>query len=146
MARYNPFEELSEIFDRMSRQFDETTDTWQSEFGDWSLTGRTPSLDLVEHDDEFRVTVDLPGYTKSDVDVRVTDHTLHIEAERSEEAEESNDHYLRRERSHRQVGRQIHLPESVDADAVEATMKNGVLTITVPKAEPATQGHAIEIE
>lgn len=145
MARNNPFEDLSNMFDRMSRQFEETADAWSPDFGDWSVSSGVPSLDLVDHDDEYLVTVDLPGYTKADVTVKVTDHTLHIDAEREAAEEEERDNYLRRERQHRSLHRQIRLPETVDTDDVSATMNNGVLTVTVPKAEPAESGRTIEV-
>jgi HSP20 family protein len=146
MARTNPFEELSNVFDRMSRQFEETTETWSPGFGGWATTSGVPSLDLVDHDDEYLVTLDLPGYTKSDVTVRVTDHTLHVDAEREEHAADEGERYLRRERHHQSMHRQVRLPDEVVADDVTATMKHGVLTVTVPKAEPATTGRTIEIK
>lgn len=144
MAR-NPFDELSALFERMSEQFEDTAETWPRGFSDWTMTA-APSLDLVEHDDEYLVTVDLPGYEKGDVTVRVTDHTLYIDAERDTADEQEDDHYLRRERSHRSARRQVKLPDVVDPDAVTATMKHGVLTVTVPKAEPASTGHRIAVE
>lgn len=144
MAR-NPFDELSALFERMSEQFEDTAETWPYGKSDWSTT-TTPSLDLVEHDDEYLVTVDLPGYEKGDVNVRVTDHTLHIDAERDITDEQERDTYLRRERSHRSARRQVKLPDVVDPDAVTATMKHGVLTVTVPKAEPVSSGHRIAVE
>lgn len=146
MARYNPFEELSDIFDRMSRQLDATTESWDAEFGDWSLGGPMANLDVADHDEEYVVTVDLPGYTNDEVDVRVTDHTLHVEADHETAEEESDEHYIRRERHHRSVNRQVRLPETAETDAVTASMNHGVLTVTVPKAEPAARGHRIEIE
>lgn len=145
--RSNPFEEIERFFNRMSRQFDEASSRWESErpFGQWSSAFESMSIDLVDHDDEFVVTVDLPGFERDDVDLRVTDSTLAIEAEREEEIEEGEEHYLRRERRRESAERKIQLPEEVDAEAVTAEMQNGVLTITLPKLESA-EAHTIEIQ
>jgi HSP20 family protein len=139
----NPFDELERLFERMSRQFDEATGMWNAEtpFGRME----SMSIDLVETDDEFVVTADLPGFERDDVDIQVTDHTLRIEAEHEEATEEHEADYLRRERRHESVHRSIRLPDEVDKEAVEARMKNGVLTVTLPRLE-AEEARSIEIE
>ncbi|MFB6104461.1 MAG: Hsp20/alpha crystallin family protein [Halobacteriaceae archaeon] len=145
--RSNPFDELEQLFDRMSRQFDDASRMWDADrpFAMWRSQFQSMAIDLVEHDDEFVATVDLPGFERDDVEIRVSDHTLHIEADQGEDREEMDDHYLHRERSHRSVDRSIRLPEEVAAEDVSARLKNGVLTITLPKAEPKP-AHRIEIE
>lgn len=140
--QYNPFEELERLFRRMSRQFEEATDEWEPGV---ESPGRI-DLDVVEREDAYEVSADLPGFEKDDVDVRLSGRTLRIEAER-EEREEREDEgtYLQQERR-RSVSRAVTLPEPVDADAVSASYENGVLTVTVPRAEPVTEGATIEIE
>jgi len=137
----NPFEEIEQFFDQMSRRFDETTPTAEPR----GERRESMAVDLVERDDEFVVTVDLPGFEKADVDVRVTDHTLRIDADHEDRTDDQSTEYLRRERRHRSVRRSIRLPENVDTAAVGAEMTNGVLTVTVPKLE-TTNGETIEIE
>jgi HSP20 family protein len=139
----NPFDELERLFERMSRQFDEATGMWNAEtpFGRME----SMSIDLVEADGEFVVTADLPGFERDDVDIQVTDHTLRIEAEHEEATEEREADYLRRERRHESMHRSIRLPDDVDKEAVEARMKNGVLTVTLPRLE-AEEARSIEIE
>jgi len=146
-ARSNPFEELERIFERMSRQLDETSHRMGSRgpIGRLSSESGSMAIDLVEHDGEFVATVDLPGFEREDVDLRVSDHTLHLEAEHDEATEESEEDYLRRERRHQSVQRSVRLPEEVDKEAVTARMKNGVLTVRLPKAE-SEETHEIEIE
>ena len=131
-ARYDPFAEMERLLDRMSRQFDE--------FGDWDPTesdgrARSTPTDLVEHDDEFVVTADLPGFETDDVEIRVADHTLRIAADRDESASEADEAYLRRERRRRSVRESLHLPDEVDKEAVSARMRNGVLTVTLPRLD-----------
>ena len=141
-TRSNPFEEIERLVQRMSRQFDES---WESDGPFGRFSGDEMPVDLVEHDAEFVVTVDLPGFEKRDVDIRVTDHTLHVEAEHEETVDETDEEFLRHERRHESMRRAIRLPEEVDKENVKARMKNGVLTITVPKIE-IEEAKTIEIE
>jgi len=146
--RSNPFEEMERFFERLSRQFDEATESWESggPFGQWTSEVEPMAVDLVESDEEFVVTVDLPGFERDDVEIQVTNRTLRIEAEREEATEEEEEErYLRRERRHESMHRSIRLPGDVDTEAVNARMKNGVLTVTLPKAE-SEKAHRIDIE
>lgn len=146
-ARNNPFEEIERLFDRLSRQFDEASRKWEFEGPtEWWATKFEPmAVDLVEHDDEFVVTVDLPGFERDEVDIKVTDQTLRIDAEHGETTEEEEAQYIRHERRHESARRTIRLPDQVDAENVKAQMKNGVLTITLPRLEPE-KARKIEIE
>jgi HSP20 family protein len=146
-TRSNPFEEIERFFDRMSRQFDEASRTWETEgpLAQWTSGFESMAVDLVEHDEEFVVTVDLPGFERDDVEIQVTDHTLRIEAEHEEAREEDEERYLRQERRHESTRRSIRLPEAVDKAAVTAEMRNGVLTVTLPKLE-VEEARRIEIE
>ena len=145
--RSNPIGELERMFERMSRQFDESSRMWEPEsaFSQWMLRFEEMAVDLVEHDDEFVATVDLPGFERDDVEIEVTDHTLRIEAEHEDAMEETEEQYLRRERHHESMRRSIRLPEEVDKEGVKARMKNGVLTITLPRLE-VEEARTIEIE
>ncbi|MEF8775180.1 MAG: Hsp20/alpha crystallin family protein [Haloarculaceae archaeon] len=146
-TRSNPFEELERLVERMSRQFETASETWGTGEALETWTGGMESMavDLAEHEDEYDARVDLPGFDQDDIEVSVTDSTLTIEAHHEDAAEAEGDHYLRRERTHRSQERSIHLPGEVDTDAVEATMKHGVLTVTLPKVE-TEQAKEITIE
>jgi HSP20 family protein len=105
------------------------------------------AVDLVERDDTFVVTADLPGFERDDVEVTVTDHTLRIEAggETTDREEDEEGRYLRQERRHRSVDRSVRLPEEVDTDAATGTMRHGVLTVTLPKLI-VEEAHQVEID
>lgn len=137
MSTRNPFEELERFFDRLGHQFEETSEAWTPDgpFGGWSSAFESMAVDVVETDAEFVVSVDLPGFDRDAVDVRVTDHTLRIDAEREERTEDEAERYLRRERRSEASHRSIQLPDDVDPDGVTARMNNGVLTVTLPKVE-----------
>jgi len=144
MSQRNPFEELEQFFERMSRQFEDSAG--RLDWNQWAPRERSASMDLVDNGEAFVVTIDLPGFEKDDVAVRLSDQTLHIEAEHATTTDTSESDYIRHERSHEAVSRQVHFPDAVDAQAVDATLSNGVLTVTVAKAEPSDDSRRIEIE
>lgn len=150
-ARNTPLEELERFFERMSRQFDDAPRMWNpsESLGRWASEFGTMAIDLVERDEEFVATIDMPGFERDDIDIRVSDHTLRIEAERREALDEETDEekvrYIRHERRHESVERSVRLPDNVDTDGVTAKMKNGVLTVTLPKLE-AEDAREIDIE
>jgi HSP20 family protein len=141
--RTNPFDDIEELFDRLSQQF-ETQSFGQQGFG-MAGAGRI-NVDLADRDDEFVVTADVPGFTKEDISVRVSENTLSIDAEREQTTEEEEETYLRSERRRESMSRSLRLPEPVEEDAVSATYSNGVLTITLPKYDAGSGGRSIEIE
>jgi HSP20 family protein len=145
-SRSNPFEDPDRMFARMSRQFEEAARRWGDE--DWGLFGAGGDLaiDLVDRDDAFVVTVDVPGFDRNEIDLRVSDQTLWIEGDRREEAGEEAESYLRRERRHESMRRSIRLPAAVKPSEVTAKLRNGILTVTIPKAEPASESRKVEIE
>lgn len=109
--------------------------------------GRQAALDVSESDTAFVIRIDLPGYDEDDIDIRLTDHTLHVHAEREAESESGEgESYIRRERSHHAISRTIELPGTIDEDAASATYEDGVLEITLRKeAEPETEEREIAI-
>ncbi|MFB6153466.1 MAG: Hsp20/alpha crystallin family protein [Halodesulfurarchaeum sp.] len=142
-GRSNPFEEIQRMLDRMSEQF-EDVDTLRD--FEPALPGRL-RVDVEDYGDEFQVTADLPGFTKSDLDVELSENRLRIAAEHEEESEsEEPERYVRRERRTQSVSRTITLPEEVDDEGVEATFRNGVLTVTLPKLVAEEDTHQIDIE
>jgi HSP20 family protein len=147
MSTHNPFEEIEQFFARMRRQFERAPEMWGPEgpLGRYTSGLEPMAIDLVEHDEEFVVVVDLPGFDREDVGIQVTDHTLRIEAEREEHLDEEEERYLHHERRHRSSRRSIQLPGEVDTEAVSARMRNGVVTITLPKLE-AEEAREIDVE
>lgn len=94
----------------------------------------TPAMDLHEHDDRYEVLVDLPGVEQSKVDVAFTDGTLRIRGERSL-PEVAEGRVLRAERRSGTFSRGVVFREEVDVEQIEATFKDGVLRVRVPKSE-----------
>jgi HSP20 family protein len=139
----SPFDEIERLIDRMGDQF-EDVDRWKGLEGAWP---GGLNVDLVDLEEAFEVTADLPGFGTEDIEVELLDDQLRIRAERDQETEtEEAGRYIRRERRERTVDRRVRLPEPVAEEEVEASFTNGVLTVTLPKAETAADTHSIDIE
>ena len=129
--------EVDSLFDRF---FDRRSDDNDSPSAVWS-----PSTDLVETDDDFRLHLDVPGMTKDDITINLQNRTLTVSGERSSERTDENEEFVRVERAFGTFHRTFTLPDTVDADHIEATYDDGVLTINVPKTEERTR-RQIEIQ
>lgn len=96
-----------------------------------------PNVEVVERDKEVHVTAELPGHDVDDVEVRVEDNALVLRGEKRIEFDDDERHYS--ERSCGRFERHIPLPAEVDDERTNATFKNGVLSVTLPKTERARQ-------
>jgi HSP20 family protein len=134
-------------FDRMMDRFQSEMDNfwgtlprWRSWMRDFpALPSRQtmmPSVDLEDRGKDFRVTADLPGFGKENIDIEITDTSLVIRARKTQAEEEKNKNYVRRERTAQTFYRRLTLPERVNSDSANANLNNGVLEIILPKREP----------
>mgnify|MGYP002760763938 FL=1 len=145
MSSRNPFEELERVFSRMSQQFDETTGIRELEVPGLGRGYESPTVDLVERDDEFVLAIDLPGFEREDLEVKTTDRTLRVQAEKEATFDEERDRFVRHERRQQSIDRSIRLPSQVNPEKVDAEMRNGVLTVTLPRVAGQSE-HRIDIE
>jgi len=108
--------------------------------------GFSPSVDVRESDEEFTIKAEIPGIDEKDVEVLVSDDTVTLKGEKKEEQEDKGKDYYRLERSYGSFHRVIPLPKGVNLEKVEATFKNGILTVKLPKTEEAqSKGKKIPI-
>ena len=105
-----------------------------------------PQIEVLQLNGQFTVRADLPGLTKDDVKIEVTNDFLTISGERKEEKEEKQEGFYRSERNYGSFYRQIPLPESAKTENAEATFRNGVLEITIPVPKVATPTRKLEIK
>ena len=96
-----------------------------------------PAIDFVERDNGFEVTADMPGLDEKNLEVNVANGVLTIKGERKEDKEEKKEDFYLRERSLRSFHRSLRVPDTVDTDKIEATFKNGVLKLFLPKTAEA---------
>lgn len=97
----------------------------------------SPPLDLHDNKETFAVTLEAPGLKKEDFEILWHEGALQIATERKEEKSESERTCFRRERFYGRFSRSVTLPAEVQADKISATYQDGVLTVTLPKAEQA---------
>lgn len=95
-----------------------------------------PSVDLEDRGVDFRLTVDMPGFNKENVEIEVSDDDITIHARRTQAEEEKKKDYVRRERAAQTYYRRVQLPEKVRSDDAKASLNNGVLEIILSKKEP----------
>ena len=99
--------------------------------------GKMPAIDVVETATTYEVTAELPGFDEKNIEVKFSDGTLTIRGEKKEEKDEKKKDYYVSERHYGSFQRSFSVPEGVDAEKIEATFKNGVLTVTLPKTTEA---------
>ena len=139
---------LDRFADEIDRMFDQ--------FGFGRLRGRsddmsdfltwTPRIDVTQRNNELVIHADLPGLTKDDIKVDVTDDAVTIQGERRREHEEDRGGVYRSERSYGSFHRVVPLPEGTIADQAKASFKNGVLEIVMPAPpEQVSRGRRLEI-
>jgi HSP20 family protein len=132
----NPFallrREMDSLFDNFFRGFD--MEPFESRFGAFS-----PKVDVTENDKEIKVSAELPGMDEKDIDISLNRDTLTIRGEKKEEKEQKGKDYYRMERSYGSFNRTIQLPIEVETDKIEAQLKRGVLTVTLPKSARAVE-------
>jgi HSP20 family protein len=132
VAAREPFGELWRPFGgRVQRLFREMEDEWPG-FG---ARGWLPALDVNEDDGRYVVTVELPGAKREDVNVELQEGLITIHGEKKSEREEKKEKQRYVERRFGSFSRSFSLPRDADADHVEASFKDGVLTLTIPKTE-----------
>jgi HSP20 family protein len=129
----NPFEEL----ERMRSQMDRVLEGFSGSSALRPAAGVFPAVNLTEDRERYYVRAELPGINAEDLDIQVVGRNLSITGERVLSPDVEGARYHRREREGGKFSRVIGLPGEVDADKVEARLNNGILTVSVAKAEAA---------
>ncbi|MEN8197679.1 MAG: Hsp20/alpha crystallin family protein [Pseudomonadota bacterium] len=112
----------------------------------WFSGAARPNVDMTETDNTYEVTAEVPGFEQKDVEVKITDGALVLEGKTESETEEKGKTWHRHERRFGSFSRSLPLPTGADQEKAKARLKNGVLTVTVPKkAEAKSSVKKIEI-
>ncbi len=136
LAPWRPFREL----ERMRREMDRIWDSFferrparvEEAAAEW-----LPMLDVSETKNDYVVKAELPGIDPKDIDISLMDDVLTIKGEKKQEKEEKEENYHVIERCYGSFSRSVRLPGQVQSDKINATFKNGVLKVTLPKTEEA---------
>jgi len=129
-------EEMDNLFEDFNFRRDWLAPVFGNELGAgiWS-----PQVEMLQHNGELIVRADLPGLTKDDVKVEVTDNAITIEGERRGEKEEKREGFYRSERSYGKFYRRLPIPEGVNIKDAEATFQNGVLEVKMKTSKREQQ-------
>jgi HSP20 family protein len=130
----------------MMRRFASEMDRMFENFNLPGMERFSPQVDIFEQDGKLVVRADLPGMTKDDVSVEVTEDAIVIDGERKYEHEETQEGVYRSERSYGRFHREIPLPEGVKTENATANFKNGVLEVTVDAPQGVKNRKRIEIQ
>lgn len=128
---WDPFESMRQLLSW--DPFQEMTRRFRGE----SMSSFIPAFDVKEEKDAFLFKADLPGIQEKDLDINITGNRLTVSGKREEESTEESANWYCSERSYGSFTRTFTLPDSVDSDKVQAEMRDGVLTLRVPKSPEA---------
>lgn len=132
VVRWRPMREMNALQREMNRMFD----SFFSEADENSMESTWyPSVDIKETGDHIEVYAELPGMKKEDINLSVRDNVLHISGDKKRREEEKDANFHRVERIYGTFSRSFTLPARVDMSKVNAVFKDGVLHLTLPKAE-----------
>jgi HSP20 family protein len=137
LIRWDPFREMSALQERMNRLMSDyrTRAPWAEEEmaqGNW-----VPPVDIYETKESIVLNVELPGVVKENITLEVKDSTLTLKGEKKLEKDVKEESYHRMERTYGSFMRAFTLPSTVQQEKVKARFKDGVLEVTIPKAEEA---------
>ena len=134
------------------RDYMPSEDLFDRFFEDWNMPSLfsqeerwVPAFDITENDKEYVVTAELPGMDSKDVDVSLSEGILSVKGEKKHEKEEKKGNVHRFERRFGAFHRSFRIPGKVEVDKVDANFKDGILTLTLPKAE-GTETKKIEVK
>jgi len=134
LVRWGPIRELSAMREVMNRLWD---DSYHRPFrlstvGDEAAL---PAIDISEKNDKIVVKAVMPGVKPEDLDINISGNTLTIKGETKEEHEDNNGKYYHRECYYGNFARSLTIPTGLNTDKADASLENGVLTLSIPKAE-----------
>lgn len=142
LVKRDAFRDMEDFFDRYFRGAGLPVSMGREAItgGDWS-----PRVDIAENDKEFVIKAELPDVSKDDMHVSVDNGVLTLRGEKRQEKEEKGKKFHRIERSYGSFSRSFALPDNVDAGAIKAAFKDGVLNVTLPKTSKKG-GKAIKVD
>ncbi|HHP7229688.1 MAG TPA: Hsp20/alpha crystallin family protein [Xenococcaceae cyanobacterium] len=133
LVRYNPWQEMNHLQRQLNRLFDDAMipENW----GDFGNLAKFPAAELTETDDALHLKLEVPGMNAKDLDIQVTVDRVSISGERQEETKSEANGKTRSEFRYGKFSRVIPLPVRIETTNVSAEYKDGILNLTLPKAE-----------
>lgn len=139
---FSLFQEMDRMFDNLWRNFDDSL-FWpfrrrRYEPIKWEEMPvfRTPLSNIIENENGYAITAELPGLDKGDIEITFQDGLIEIKGEQKREEKEEKEGYIRREYRSSTYYRAFNLPENIDDELIDANLDKGILTVKIPKKEP----------
>lgn len=133
LVRHNPWS----LFDQINRELNTSAGYRSEDDANVATANWAPSVDIIEDENSFKLLADIPGVKPEDIDVSMDNGVLTIKGERSTESKTEKENFRRVERQYGVFYRRFTLPETANADKIEAHSEHGVLKIIIPKQEVA---------
>jgi len=146
VVKWDPFRDLLSIQDRMNKLFEQSLSRSRTEEGIAASTW-TPAVDIYETPETVVMKAELPGLSRDDIEIQIRDNTLTLKGERRFAKDVQQENYLRIERAYGAFQRSFTMPATIQRDNIRAVFLDGVLELTLPKAEEAKPKKiAIEVQ
>lgn len=140
--------EMDKLFDGFRTDFDDLF--WPFGQRNYPITSmtqrRTPPMDVADLGDHYEMRVEMPGIPKEDINIEVTSNTIEISAKHEERTEDKEKSWLKRETTSMSYYRAVELPEELKTENIDAELKDGILTVNLPKVEPKPADKPKKIE
>lgn len=142
-----------DLWTDIDRMFDNFRSGFTNLYGPWSqrnelsalIPTKTPPMDLADFGDRYEMHLEIPGMPKENINIQVKSNSIEISADHDESKEDKGKNWLRRECSNMRYYRSLEFPEEIKSDNVNAEMKNGVLTVALPKVKPKPEQKAKKV-
>ncbi len=139
LIRWNAVNDILTIQEKMNKLFDEESQTTTHTF--------TPLVDIIETDNDIKLIIEVPGIKEKDIDIQVTDGSVVVKGERVFDEEANKENYCKLERQYGNFKLSFAVPSNISSPAVSATLKDGLLKITLRKiVEPTSKSIIINRE
>ncbi len=129
---YNPFREIERLQNEINSLFSMGDDTEYTGLFDRAMS---PAVDIIDAQDEYRIIADMPGVEQKDLDISVASHVLTIKGEKKPIEKLDKVKTYRKDTWEGHFQRTLSLPKTIDSEKIKASLKNGVLTVSIPKRE-----------
>lgn len=142
LVRHNPWS----LFDQLARELNNPVSVYdKDEEGNVATASWAPSVDITEDETSFKLLADIPGVNPKDIEVSMDNGVLTVKGERKSEETSEKENYRRVERRYGMFYRRFNLPDTADAEKIDAHSEHGVLKVIIPKKEVA-QSRRIEVK
>ena len=148
---------IDDIFENFKKDLETTFSPFQNSIFDWSLPSssfpryfenfgsKIPLCNMIDKDDKYEVQLEVPGINRENIDIKATENSIEISADQDEKTSQKDENYVYNERSYRSIHRIIPFDEEIKPNEIDASMKDGILNILVPKKVPKEKKESVKV-